>query len=167
MNPTSATLTAYKLHKQFTSSIDIFDLLEAYYPEKHNTIVRFRNIAYKELIESGVLTADGVTYYPDPLYKTLLNTCIPTNWFSCPPSKIIEAVDKLRSQIDLLPPVCLTDEGVEPDLFVIGERLSFPWFPYTGTASHHELVGRFIQKLIEDIENNVDIMGKVKNVEAL
>lgn len=33
MNNTS-TITAYKLHKQFTSSIDIFDLLEAYYPEK-------------------------------------------------------------------------------------------------------------------------------------
>ena len=158
----TTTLTAYKLHKQFTSSIDLFDLIEAYYPEKHNTIVRMRNIAYKELIESGVLTIDGVTSYPDPLYKTLLNTCIPTNWFSCSPSKIIEVVDKLRSQIDLLPPVCLIDEGVEPDLFVIGERLSFPWFLYTGTASHHELVGRFIQELTKDIENDVDVVGKVK-----
>ena len=82
-----------------------------------------------ELAESGVLTADGVNTCPDPLYKTLLNTCIPTNWFSCPPSKIIEAVNTLRDQIDLLPSVWLIDEGVEPDLFVIGERLSFPWFP--------------------------------------
>lgn len=62
--------------------------------------------------------------------------------------------------------MCLIDEGVEPDLFVIGERLSFPWFPYTGTASHHELVGRFIQELIKDIENDVDEMGKVKSVEV-
>lgn len=168
MNFTSTLRTTYKLHKQFTSSVDLYDLLEAYYPEKHSTIVRMRNIAYWELIETGVLNTDGINnLYPDPLYKTLLNICIPTNWFSCLPSKIIEAVDKLRDRIDLLPPVCLTDEGVEPDLFVIGERLSFPWFPYTGTASHHELVGRFIQKLIEDIENNVDIMGKVKNIEAL
>lgn len=75
MNNTSA-ITAYKLHKQFTSSIDIFDLLEAYYPEKHNTIVRMRNIAYKELIESGILTADGVNSCPDLLYKNILNTCV-------------------------------------------------------------------------------------------
>lgn len=80
MNPTS-TLTLYKLHKQFTSSVDLYDLLEAYFPEKHNTIIRFRNIAYKELIVTGVLKTDGVTSNPDPLYRTLLNTCIPTNWF--------------------------------------------------------------------------------------
>ena len=160
-NP-STTLTAYKLHKQFTSSIDIYDLLEAYYPEKHNTIVRMRNIAYRELIESGVLTADGATSTPDLLYKNILNTCIPTNWFSCPPSKIIEAVDKLRDQIDLLPPVYIIDEGVESDLFVIGERLSFRWFPFTQTASHLDLVGKFIQELIKDIENDVDVMGKVR-----
>lgn len=48
--------TLYKLNKQLSSSIDLFDLLEAYYPEKHNTIVRMRNIAYKELIESGIVT---------------------------------------------------------------------------------------------------------------
>lgn len=48
----STTLTAYKLHKQFANSLDLFDLVEAYYQEKHNTIVRMRNIAYKELIES-------------------------------------------------------------------------------------------------------------------
>ena len=155
-------ITAYKLHKQLSSSINIYDLLEAYYPEKHNTIVRMRNIAYKELIESGILTADGVNSCPDLLYKNILNTCIPTNWFSCPPSKIIEAVDKLRDQIDLLPPVYLIDEGVETDLFVIGERLSFRWFPFTQTASHLDLVGRFIQELIKDIEDDVDVVGKVK-----
>lgn len=160
-NP-STTLTAYKLHKQFTSSIDIFDLLEAYYPEKHNIIVRMRNIAYRELIESGVLTADGVNSCPDLLYKNILNTCIPTNWFSCPPSKIIEAVDKLRDQIDLLPPVSLIDQGVESDLFNLGERLSFLWFPFTQTASHLDLVGKFIQDLIKDIENDVDVLGKVR-----
>ena len=51
---------------------------------------------------------------------------------------------------------------IEPDLFETGERLAFPWFPYTGTASHLEIVGGFIQKLIEDIENGVDILAKVK-----
>ena len=77
MNPTS-TITLYKFNKQFTSSIDLFDLLEDYYPEKHNTIVRMRNIAYRELINTGVLTADGITSSLDPLYKNILNTCIPT-----------------------------------------------------------------------------------------
>ena len=163
MTTASTTLTLYKLHKQFTSSIDIFDLLEAYYPEKHNTIVRMRNIAYKELIESGVLTADGISdSCPDLPYKNILNTCIPTNWFSCPPSKIVEAVDKLRDQIDLLPPVIVLDQGVESDLFNLGERLSFRWFPFTQTASHLDLVGRFIQELIKDIENDVDVLGKVR-----
>ena len=161
-NP-STTLTAYKLHKQFTKSLDLYDLLEAYYPEKHNTIVRMRNIAYKELIESGVLTADGISdSCPDLPYKNILNTCIPTNWFSCPPSKIVEAVDKLRDQIDLLPPVIVLDQGVESDLFNLGERLSFRWFPFTQTASHLDLVGRFIQELIKDIENDVDVLGKVR-----
>ena len=158
----NSNLTLYKLNKQLLSSIDLFDLLEAYYPEKHNTIVRMRNIAYKELIESGILTADGVISCscPDLLYKNILNTCIPTNWFSCPPSKIIEAVDKIRDQIDLLPPVYIIDEGVESDLFVIGERLSFRWFPFTQTASHLDLVGKFIQELIKDIENDVDVLAK-------
>ena len=156
-------ITAYKLNKQLTSSLDLYDLLEAYYPEKHNTIVRMRNIAYKELIEAGVLTANGIDHPTDPLYKTLLNTHIPTNWFSCSPYKIIDAVDKLRSQIDLLPSVYIVDEGVEPDLLNVGERLAFPWFPYTQTASHLELVGRFIQDLIKDIENGVDVMAKVKS----
>ena len=160
---TSTTLTAYKLNKQLSSSLDIFDLLEAYYPEKHNTIVRMRNIAYRELINTGVLTADGISdSCPDLPYKNALNTCIPTNWFSCPPCKIIEAVDKLRGQIDLLPPVKVLDQGVESDLFNLGERLSFLWFPFTQTASHLDLVGRFIQDLIKDIEDDVDVVGKVK-----
>ena len=161
MNNTS-TITAYKLHKQLSSSIDLYDLVEAYYPEKHNTIVRIRNIAYRELINTGVLTEDGVNYCPDLLYKNILNTCIPTNWFSCPPSKIIEAVDELRNQIDLLPPVKVLDQGVESDLFNLGERLSFLWFPFTLTATHLDLIGRFIQDLIKDIEDDVDVVGKVK-----
>ena len=160
----TSTITLYKLNKQFTSSIDLFDLLEAYFQEKHNTIVRMRNIAYKELIETGVLTADGaIDEEVDIPYRKLLNTHIPTNWFSCSPNTIIETVDKLRSQIDLLPPVYLVDEGMESDLFNVGECVSFPWFPHTGTASHLELVGRFIQDLIKDIENGVDIIGKVKS----
>ncbi len=162
---TFTILTGYKLHKQFTNSVDLYDLVEAYYPEKHNTIVRMRKFAYTELAENGVIKSDGVGTLPNPLYKTILNTQIPTNWFSCPPSKIIDAVEKLRSQIDLLPPVYLVDEGVESDLFVTGERLSFPWFPYSGTASHHELVGRFIQKLIDDISNDVDILAKARKPE--
>ena len=121
-----------------------------------------RNIAYKELIGSGILTADGVNSCPDLLYKNILNTCIPTNRFSCPPSKIIETVDKLRGQIDLLPPVKVLDQGVESDLFNLGERLSFLWFPFTLTATHLDLIGRFIQDLIKDIENDVDVMGKVR-----
>lgn len=100
---TSTTLTAYKLHKQFTSSIDIFDLLEAYYPEKHHTIVRMRNVAYRELIETGTIKEDGSINEEVAIpYWELLNTCIPVNWFSCPCSKIIDAVDKLREEIDLL-----------------------------------------------------------------
>lgn len=163
MNNTSI-ITAYKLNKQFTSSLDIFDLLEAYFPEKHNTIVRMRNIAYRELAESGVLTVDGTIDEEVAVpYRTLLNTHIPTNWFSFSPNTIIEAVDKLRSQIDLLPSVYLIDEGVKPDLFETGERLAFPWFPYTRTASHLEIIGGFIQKLIDDIENGVDVMMKVKS----
>ena len=163
MNNTSI-ITAYKLNKQFTSSIDIFDLLEAYYPEKHNTIVRMRNIAYRELIETGAIKEDGMIDEEVAIsYRKLLNTHIPTNWFSCSPNTIIETVDKLRSQIDLIPPVYLVDEGVKPDLFETGERLAFPWFPYTRTASHLEIVGGFIQKLIDDIENGVDIVGKVKS----
>ena len=164
MNNTSTTLTAYKLHKQFANSLDLFDLLEAYYPEKHNTIVRMRNIAYRELIETGAIKEDGtIDEEVDIPYRKLLNTHIPTNWFSCSPNTIIETVDKLRSQIDLLPPVYLIDEGAKPDLFETGERLAFPWFPYTRTASHLEIVGGFIQKLIDDIENGVDIVGKVKS----
>ena len=162
MNNTS-TITAYKLNKQLTFSLDIFDLLEAYYPEKHNTIVRMRNIAYRELIETGVIKSDGTIDGEVAIpYRKLLNTHIPTNWFSCPRSKIIDAVEKLRKEIYLLPSVYLVDESVEPDLFETGERLAFPWFPYTGTASHHELVGRFIQELIKDIENGVDVMARVK-----
>lgn len=61
MSNTPTTLTAYKLHKQLSFTIDLYDLLEAYYPEKHNTIVRMRNIAYRELINTGVLTADGIS----------------------------------------------------------------------------------------------------------
>lgn len=157
-------ITAYKLNKQFTSSLDIFDLLEAYYPEKHNTIVRMRNIAYRELGETDVLTADGTIDGEVAVpYRKLLNTHIPTNWFSCSPSKIIDAVEKLREEIDLIAPVKVVNEGVESDLFNVGECLSFPWFPYTETVSHLELVGRFIQELIKDIENGVDIVGKVKS----
>ena len=160
---TSTTLTAYKLHKQFANSLDLYDLLEAYYPEKHNTIVRMRNAAYRELVETGAIKADGTIDGEVAVpYRKLLNTYIPTNWFSCSPNTIIETVDKLRSQIDLLPPVYLVDEGVKPDLFETDERLAFPWFPYTRTASHLELVGRFIQDLIKDIENDVDVVGKVK-----
>ena len=160
---TSTIITAYKLNKQFTSSVDLYDLLEAYFPEKHNTIVRMRNKAYRELAESGVLTADGTIDGEVAVpYRKLLNTHIPTNWFSCSPNTIIETVDNLRSQIDLLPPVYLIDEGAKPDLFETGERLAFPWFPYTRTASHLEIVGGFIQELIKDIENGVDIIGKVK-----
>ena len=163
MTRASTVLTLYKLHKQFTSSVDLYDLLETYYPEKHNTIVRMRNAAYRELIESGVLTADGISdSCPDLPYKNALNTCIPANWFSCPPSKIIETVDKLRGQIELLPPVSLIDQGVEPDLFNPGERLSFLWFPFTLTATHLDLIGRFIQDLIKDFEDDVDVVGKVK-----
>lgn len=43
MNPNSTT-SVYKLHKQFTNSLDLYDLLETYYLEKHNTIVRMQNI---------------------------------------------------------------------------------------------------------------------------
>lgn len=163
-NTPSPTISAYKLNKQLTSSIDIFDLLEAYFPEKHNTIVRMRNKAYRELAEIGVLTADGTIDEEVAVpYRKLLNTHIPTNWFSCSPSKIIDAVEKLREEIDLLPPVKVVNEGAESDLFNVGECVSFPWFPYTETASHHELVGRFVQELIKDIENDVDIIGKVKS----
>ena len=57
----------------------------------------------------------------------------------------------------------LLQRQIERNKFIVtGERLSFPWFPYTGTTSHHELVGRFIQELIKDIENDVDIMGKIQ-----
>ena len=159
----STTLTAYKLHKQFTSSIDLFDLLEAYYPEKHHTIVRMRNATYKELIETGTIKEDGTIDEEVAIpYRKLLNTCIPVNWFSCPSSKIIDAVDKLREEIDLIAPVKIVNEGMESDLFNVGECVSFPWFPYTETVSHQELVGRFIQRLIYDIENDVDVMGKVR-----
>ena len=165
MNNTSS-ITAYKLNKQFTSSLDLFDLLEAYYPSKHNTIVRMRNIAYRELAETGVLTADGTIDGKVAVpYRKLLNTHIPTNWFSCPSSKIIDAVEKLREEIDLIAPVKVVNEGAESDLFNVGECVSFPWFPFTQTASHQELVGRFNQKLIDDIENDVDVMGKVKKID--
>lgn len=155
-------ITAYKLNKQFTSSIDLFDLLEAYYPEKHHTIVRMRNAAYRELVETGVISDDGMIEEVAIPYRKLLNTYIPVNWFSNPSSKIIDAVEKLREEIDLIAPVKIVNEGVESDLFNVGECISFPWFPYTETASHQELVGRFIQKLIDDIANDVDVMGKVK-----
>ena len=142
----SPIITAYKLNKQFTSSIDIYDLLETYFPEKHNTIVRMRNKAYRELAESGVLTADGTIDGEVAVpYRKLLNTHIPTNWFSCSPNTIIDAVEKLRGKIDLISPVQVVNEGMESDLLNAGERLAFPWFPYTETASHLELVGRFIQ----------------------
>lgn len=136
-NP-STILIAYKLHKQLTSSIDLFDLLEAYYPEKHHTIVRMRNIAYRELIETGTIKEDGTIDEEVAIpYRKLLNTYIPINWFSCPSSKIIDAVEKLREEIDLIAPVKVVNEGVESDLFNVGECVSFPWFPYTETASLH------------------------------
>lgn len=104
----------YKLHKQFTSSIDLFDLLEIYYPEKHHTIVRMRNAAYRELIETGTIKEDGTIDEEVTVpYRKLLNTCIPVNWFSCPSSKIIDAVEKLREEIDLIAPVKIVNEGVE------------------------------------------------------
>ena len=153
----------YKLNKQLTSSIDLYDLLEAYYPEKHHTIVRMRNAAYRELIETGAIKEDGVIEEVDIPYRKLLNTCIPVNWFSCPSSKIIDTVEKLREEIDLIASVKVVNKGMESDLFNVGECVSFPWFPYTETASHHELVGRFIQDLIKDIENDGDILAKVKS----
>ena len=70
---TSTILTGYKLHKQFTNSVDLYDLVEAYYLEKHNTIVRMRKFAYTELAENGVIKSDGVGTLPNPLYKTILN----------------------------------------------------------------------------------------------
>ena len=163
----NSNLIAYKLHKQLSSSIYLFDLLEAYYPEKHHTIVRMRNAAYRDLIEAGTIKEDGSIDGDVAIpYRKLLNTCVPVNLFSCPSSKIIYAVEKLREEIDLIAAVKIVNEGVESDLFNVGECISFSWFPYTETASHQELVGRFIQKLIDDIEDDVDVMGKVKNVEV-
>lgn len=170
MNKTKITMTkpstptTYILHKQLSSSIDLFDLLEAYYPEKHHTIVRMRNAAYRKLVETGTIKADGtIDGEVAVLYRKLLNTYIPTNWFSCSPNTMIDAVEKLREEIDLIASVEAVNKGMELDLFNVGECVSFPWFPYTETASHHELVGRFIQKLIKDIEDGVDILAKVKS----
>lgn len=125
-----------------------------------------RNIAYRELVETGAIKADGTIDGEVAVpYRKLLSTYIPTNWFSCSPNTIIDAVDKLREEIDLIAPVKIVNEGMESDLFNVGECVSFPWFPYTETVSHQELVGRFIQRLIYDIENDVDVMGKVKKID--
>lgn len=155
---------AYKFNKQIASSVDLFDLLEAYFPEKHHTIVRMRNTAYRELIEIGAIKEDGTfDGKVDMPYRKLLNTCIPVNWFSCPSKKIVDAVERLREEIDLIAPIKVVNEGAESDLFNVGECVSFPWFPYTGTASHCKLAGKFIQDLIKDIEEDVDILAKVKS----
>lgn len=90
MNPTPTSFIANKVNKQFTSSINFFDLLEAYYPEKHHTIVRMRNATCREFIETGTIKEDDSIDEKFAIpYRKLLNTCISVNWFPCPSNKIL------------------------------------------------------------------------------